>query len=436
MHHPSEPETRRSLLLLGADYVGFGVAMAFLGPTTILPALVRLLGGGPIVVGSLGTIQSGGWLLPQVLAGRWVANQPRVRRQILLPAYAGRFVLILAVPAVWWLASRSPGLALAGLLLGYISFVVGDALSSVGWIELLGKVVPLERRGRFVGAGQALVGLLGMIAGLVVRGILARPGSLVVSHLMLVSLAALFFMLGTTGTVLVREPPGAMQEERQPAWRDYLPRLAAILRRDRRFAWLVAVRWLAGLGDMAGTFYTPFASDRMRIPEQAIGLFVSAGVLGGLLSGVFLGYLSDRRGSARVIAAALALRCLCPTLALLAAAALPRASQLAVGTFFLIFTLAGMANGGYMIGFMNYILEIAPPHERGSYVALANTLGGLLLVAPLVAGWLVQVASYEVLFAITLGLGLCGLAMALFGPQRFVALRPAATSGANERPLA
>ena len=416
-----ERVSARNIFLLATDSVAFGVCMAFLGPTTLLPSLIRLLGGSPVVVGALGTIQSGGWLLPQLLAGRWVANRPLVKKYVVVPWYASRASLFLILPALLGLSGRVPHLAIAALLLGFAGFMVGDALSAVGWFDLMAKSVPLRQRGRFTGAVQSVGSLLGVGAGVVVKAILGRPGSSLDNHILLILLAAVVALLGNSALVLIREPRGSVQSEARLGWQEYLPRLVAIVRGDTRFAWLIATQWLAAMADMAGAFYILYAIGQLQIPEQTIGLFVSAGVLGGLLGGLVLGTLGDRKGSARVIAAIMALRLSCPALALLAPSVAARQPRWGPVPFFVLFALAGMASGAFMVGFMNYVLEIAPPEERSLYVALTNTLGGLALVAPLIAGWLVQVASYEALFMVTLGVAALGLALALGGPGLLVA---------------
>ena len=52
-------------------------------------------------------------------------------------------------------------------------------------------------------------------------------------------------------------------------------------------------------------------------------------------------------------------------------------------------------------GFLNFILELAPVEERTTYIALTNTLCGVLLVVPFLGGWILQATSYPVLFAVT-----------------------------------
>ncbi len=401
-----ERVARRNVMLLGLDFVAFGVAMAFLGNTTVLPALVRLLGGGPVLIGFLGAITSGGWLLPQLFAGRYVANKPLVKKYIVVPGYASRACLALLVPALWFLAPRSQDLALAAVVLAYAAFITGDALSSVGWLDLLGRAVPMGRRGRFTGTSQALSSLLGIGAGMAVKAILARPGPPLTNHIYLIAICAIVMMISATATALVREPRANFPSKPRPSWREFLPQLGAIVRRDSRVSWMLAVRWLHGLGDMAAAFYALYAIERLGIREEMLGLFVSAGVVGGLVGGVALGTVGDRRGSAMVIRIGTALRCLCPGLALLAPLVVGWEPALALPTMVLVFAVAGVVNGVQMTGFTNYILDIAPPAERSLYIALANTLGGLLIGAPLVAGWLVQVASYQFLFAVALAMEL------------------------------
>ena len=74
-----------------------------------------------------------------------------------------------------------------------------------------------------------------------------------------------------------------------------------------------------------------------------------------------------------------------------------------------IFFLLGGVNNGNMAGFTNYLLDYAPAAQRAVYVGLANTLNGLVLVAPVLGGWILAISSWPVLFAVTTALSLVGL---------------------------
>jgi len=413
----AERYSRRNIALLMLDYASFSVGATFLGVTTILPGLVRQLGGSPLAVGSLATFQSGAWLLPQLVAGHYVANRPWVKKYVLGPIAFGRSLVFILSFLILLFAVRAPRLALGALLFVLATFWIADGLSSVPWFDLVAKAIPADRRGRVMGAAQSLSSLLGIGVGVLVRQVLARPNPFPANNVLLIQLAAICFGVSFLALALIREPPGAGCGEAQPGWSDYLPRLGLLWRQDPRLAWVAVNRWLAGLADMGGAFYVLFAIDRLHIPQATVGLFISASVAGSFLSGLLLGPLGDRQGPARVIAVTMALRCLCPGLALFSsvlAGAYPGLAPVAIA---LVFVAAGMAGSANMVGFMNYVLEIAPAGERSTYVGLVNTLGGLLILAPLVAGWLVQVASYEILFAVCLGLAMLGLLFALRRPS-------------------
>lgn len=416
MSEVSEREFRRNFALLAIENVSFSLGLTFFGATTVLPNLVRQLGGGPVAVGSVSTIQMAAWMLPQLFAGRYVANRRWVKNYVLWPAIIARAFLGLMVLALAFFGARAPRVALLALLSTLAAFWVADASGGAGWFDLLAKMVPLERRGRAMGVAQSLSSLAAIGAGIVIRGILARPAPFPENYVWLIGLGAGLISLSPLAIHLMREPVGVVQDAATPPWREYLPKLVGILRRDRRFAWLTLVGWVATLAEMGSAFYVLYASDRLHIPQPTIGLFISAGVVGGLLSGLVLGPLGDHRGSASVIVVTMVLRCLGPALALLAPAVAGWHPGLAPALFVLIFAGMGIINGAYMIGSMNYLLEIAPARERPLYVALSNTLGIVVVCAPLLAGWLVQATSYETLFAITLGLAFLGLAAALRQP--------------------
>jgi MFS family permease len=64
-----------------------------------------------------------------------------------------------------------------------------------------------------------------------------------------------------------------------------------------------------------------------------------------------------------------------------------------------VFVVLGITGSATILGWMNYVLELAPPGHRPTYMGLSNTLGGLLVLVPLLGGWLLEVTSYPVLFA-------------------------------------
>ncbi|MCL6431247.1 MAG: hypothetical protein K6V36_10370 [Anaerolineae bacterium] len=422
-----EPAVRRNIALVIVDSISFLTGATFIGSTTVLPALVRLLGGSPVVVGALSAIQTAGWLLPQLIASRSVLNRPLVKAYVIAPGILCRAVLVLYAPILLLCGRVAPEVALAALLVTLGIFFLCDAFSVVAWFELLTKIVPASRRGRTLGVGQALGSLTGAGAGLVVQVILSRPGPFPRGYALLLLLAAAALSVGLLALACVREPRAVPQGKVLPPWREFGPQLISILRGEPRFAWATVACWLAGLTDAAAAFYVLYATGPIGIPQDAIGVFATAGVVGGFLSGTILGALGDRRGPAEVIRIAMGLRCLPPVLALAAPACAARAPAAVLCLFVAAFAVQGVINGAFLIGFVNYVLGIAPSGSSAVYGALFHTASALILAGPLAAGWLVQVASHEALFVASLALALAGAGLAMRAPQ--AAKRPCALDG-------
>jgi MFS-type transporter involved in bile tolerance (Atg22 family) len=157
---------------------------------------------------------------------------------------------------------------------------------------------------------------------------------------------------------------------------------------------------LSGLAALASPFYVLYATDRLGLAQETIGLFIIAQTVGGLAGSFGFGALAERRGSSAVIRFSTAIAVTGPlaALALYFAQSARGASGLAIA-FTWVFIVLGAVASSIMLGFRNYILDLAPAGHRPTYMGLSNTLGGLLVIVPMLGGWLLQATSYPVLFA-------------------------------------
>jgi len=82
------------------------------------------------------------------------------------------------------------------------------------------------------------------------------------------------------------------------------------------------------------------------------------------------------------------------------------AMMMAIGVVFL---LSGAATDGSNIANTTYLLEIVPEMERPTYMALANTMLGIVTFLPVLGGWLIALMGYEGSFVLGTVFGLLGL---------------------------
>ena len=165
----------------------------------------------------------------------------------------------------------------------------------------------------------------------------------------------------------------------------------------------------------ATPFYVVHGLESLGFPAQSIGIFTSAQVTGGVLSALLMGYVGERRGTRAVMRLWGGVSLLTPLLAL----ALSRLGQVAPGPtllylYALVFVAVGAQGNSVMAGFLNYVLESAPPAQRAVYIGFANTASSVSLAAPLLGGALLAAGgSYALLFAASAVGPLAGLVLSL-----------------------
>jgi MFS family permease len=408
------------------DYVCFGIALAFANPGSVLPAFVVQLTDSAPIIGLVDTVFRGGWLLPQLAVARLVSDKPR-KKPYLIAGFTGRVSLFVMALAAWFGLAQRPA---AMLILFYIClgvFTSFDGLSSVPWFDIMARAIPLRRRGRLLGVGQVISGIAGVGAGVLVGLILDRR-PFPQSYALLFALAGIALIPSTVALLLIKEPkPEDTQPETSPQAKGGWLNLLAI---DPAFRHLMACRLMIGMMALANTFYVVHAADELHLPESIIGQFVSAQTLAGVIAGIVLSLVTERWGPRYVIRVGTAAAVIGPLFALTADVV---RSEWLVLAYPLVFAALGVVNCTWMMGFFNYLLEIAPEHLRPAYVGLGNTIMGVLTLAPMVGGWILEAASYRVLFGTTAALlmGSFVLSLGLKPPPETQELKPEKQSHAS-----
>ncbi len=409
---------RRNWLGYFGDYVFFGLGLTFASTATVLPALAAQLTTSKVLIGAVSAVWTGGWLLPQLFAANFVSSRKRKLPIVMKGGWIGRPIMLLFPVYLALVGTRHPALTLLLLLLSIAFFAATDAVVAIAWFDMLGKTLEARGRGRLIGVGQVVNGVLAIGAGALIARLLGSAGpGFPLNYAIILGLAGLCFMASLWSMYLLVEPHEDAPEH-SGSLREYLPRLAALLRADRNLARLNLIRLLVGAGAMAVPFYALFAVRAAGVGEARIGVFATAQTIGTALAGLVFGPLAERRGSQRVIQAVAASNVLVPLLAL----TLPLLfSGVRLEWLYpLIFVLLGMGDGAAMLGYFNYVLEIAPPGERPAYMGLTNTFSGVLLVAPLLGGWILERSSYGTVFALAAALALSGalLSLTLHDPRK------------------
>lgn len=382
-------------------------ATAFIDSTTVLPVLVQTLSGSPFLASLLLSIRYAGQGWPQLIAASQVSGKAYRKTFYLCSVLPGR--LLLLWPAVLLLNGTTRASAVVpAILIAYSAVWVSEGFSIVPWVDMLGKTVPPLRRGRLFATMQITGGLLGIVAGLLTRHYLqgtAFPQSY--GLLFLFALGGL--LISTAALGLVREPSSPPQEERYSTWA-LIKDIPNLLRSMPQFRLLVILQALFGFSVLPAPLYILYASGLLQraMPggpgEQSlgVGIFLAVQTAGMIVGNGLWGQISDTRGN-RVLLRVLAVaHTLVPLSAMLAGLVAARGAPLwgiYVGFAVTFFAYGGLV-GGTWLAVTNFLLELAPEHDRPAYIAVTNALNIPASVLPMLGGLLLSVLGYQVIFAI------------------------------------
>lgn len=395
-------QPRNFFLSLGSYFctkVGDELASASL----VLPWLLGAVGAPAFMTGLLVPIRQAGALLPQLIFAGFIRPFP-VRKWFWMGGSVGQAVCVFGMLfAGVYLRGFAGGLAIIALL---VLFSLFRGISSVASKDVLGKTISKRRRGTMMGYASALAGLaaaaIGVYFSISTGQQLAQDAVIV-----LLGLAGTLWLAGACLYGFLNEAPGATDGGGNAIVEGL--RSLRLLKTDRPFRDFVIARALLLGVALSSPFYVVLAREQTEGDIAGLALMLIASGLAGSLSAPFWGRMSDR--SSRFVMTLSA--AISGVLGLLVFAFALFASSLLTWTplYALLFFAMGIAHSGARLGRKTHLVDMASADKRAAYVAVSNTVIGVLILGGGVFGLLAQVAGTR--YAI-LALALLSLLAAAF----------------------
>ncbi|MEJ2486161.1 MAG: MFS transporter [Anaerolineales bacterium] len=381
----------------------FWFGASFFATRTIAPLFLSYLTDNTLVFGILATIASTGWLLPQMFTANWVQQRP-IKKY--LPVNIGLFterLPIILLPLAAWAALKSHTLAIFLFIFLLAWHILGAGVIAVGWQDMLAKIFPVEKRGRFFGtanfSGNA-TGILGASAAAWVLEYFDFPYNFMV----LFGIAGVFIFLSWISLAMTREPAVPPKKERltnKLYWRS----LPQIIRTDENFRRFLYSQIVLTAGGMGMGFFTIYALRQWSISDGMVGLFTTSLMVGTALSNLIFGWMADKFGHKLVIELSTLALMLSSAIALLA----PTPEY-----FYLVFALQGVYTAGIILSGIMIVFEFCEEDIRPTYIGLTNSSIGIFAgITPMIGGWLADTAGFAWLFGVS----------AIFSILSFILLR-------------
>jgi len=397
------------------DGASYWFGMSFFSATVILPLFVSHFTHSPLLIGLIAFLSTAGFLLPQMFVANAVERAPRKKFfPVTLGFFLERVPVLLLAPVTYLLATSQPTLALILFFVLYTWYTFGAGVIIVGWQDMIAKIFPVEKRGRFFGITNFVGNGTGILGALAVPFVLERsvfPTGFVLAF----AVAGALILLSWVFLSLAREP--AVPSNKPPVSQlDYLRSLPDVLRRDQNFRMYLVSQVVFSLSGMATGFLVVYAVQAWKLPDATASGFTIALQVGLTLANLFFGFLADRKGHKLSLEICLLLSVLSLGLAIIATGEV---------WFYAIFFLRGAVQAGMFISGISIVYEFIDADNRPTYIGLANTIPGVAgAIAPLIGGWLAGAVSYQAMFILSAVIGVVGWAL-----LRFAVREPRHTAG-------
>lgn len=389
-------ENRRNFWLGVTNGILYAGAEALTDPSLVLTYFISLLTSSKFLVGLVAPIRIGGWFLPQLLVSGFTQRQERKLRIYSWLGVPRAIAWGLMVLVLWFVTD--PGLLLALFFAFLIVYSLAEGVAGLSFMDVVGKVIPLHRRGAFFGARRLLGGIFALAASVVVGWSLSEKTGLAFPHnfALLFGLSFAFISLALYAFARIDEPVEPVTQERVSVSAQ-IRRASGLPRQNPTYGRFLSARLLMVIADMTVPFYVVFAKESLGAPAGLVGVYLATMTLLSLLSNLWAARTSDRGGNRDLLLVACVVGLTSPALALLFD--WWRGPAL---LFAIVFALSGVYNTAAWVAHTNFLLEIAPPGDRPIYVGMANTLVGMAILASSGGGALVDWLGFSALFGLAL----------------------------------
>ena len=375
---------------------GFFLAltMSMIEMNTVLPSLISNLTSNTVAFGGMYSIMLGAPLVFNLIFSEYLQRFPLKRKFLLIGIYM-RSVSFLGMAAVTLIFAKSnPQVALVSLYFMTFLFSISGGFASIAYSDIVGKLLPSEKRGGLYAARQFFSGIAALLGGFFIAWVF-KPGNLVfpMNYAIGFIIGAIGLMIGGMGFWGLKEPPSEIKKEDLVIKNNFVRNMVAILKADRPFLKFILIENITSFSLMILPFYMVFIKNSFSNYMDYLGVFVIAQVVGGITSNFLWAFVSRKFGSKSVVKLCVFMGSMIPVIALLI-------NPLGPIWYILVFLLLGFITSGRNIGFEPYLLDIAPNEKRTIYLGIRGSLNLLVVLLPLAGGIFINILGYYMTFGL------------------------------------
>ena len=385
------------------------IADAIANAKVVLPWLMESLSVPLYLISFLVPIKESGSLIPQLFIAAYVRKLPLRKYIWSIGTLLQAICMILIAIVAWNLQGLEAGLAIITLL---IAMSLARGLCSVAAKDVIGKTIPKTRRGALNGYSAMLSSILVVSFGIYLLTNSQKPFS-AENFGVLFTVAGLFWILASFTYLRIKEFEGEI-EGGGNAFNVAIAKLS-ILKKDKPFRLFVITRALFLCAVLSAPFFVVIAQQNSDSNTFLLGLFILSGGLADMLSANFWGKFSDQSSKkVMILGASIA------TSMGFIVVSIDFFYQNLFSYIYLmpvIYFILSIGYQGIRIGRKTYIIDLAEGNKRTDYVAVSNTLIGIILLASGLIGTLSSIIGLSGIILVLSVVGLIAILLAIKLPE-------------------
>lgn len=346
----------------------------------VIPWLFGILGVPAAFTGFLVPIREAGVLLPQLAVAAVIRHLP-VRKGVWV---IGAVLSALSLFGMAWASISLEGNAAgSAIIFMLVVFSLSRGICSVSAKDVLGKTVSKSRRGALMGWSASLCGVAVLAVGVWMSGVNLSDSGLSLFAGLLMAGGVLWILAAIIFSGIV-EQPGAT-EGGGNALAVAIQQLQLLID-DEPFRRFVIARSLLLSVALAPPFYVLVTQQQTQGGLSGLGALIIANGLASSISAPFWGYMGDKSSRQVMVVASMG------------------AGFLGVFTYIavlldwywvinemglaVIFLVLNIMHGGVRLGRKIYLVDMASGENRAAYVAVSNTVIGVMMLVGGLIGFL------------------------------------------------
>ena len=373
----------------------------------VFPWLIGALGAPSVFAGFLVPIREAGVLLPQLIVAAFI-RRVAVRKWVWV---LGGLLSALAMAVIVASIGAVQGVAAGWLIIALLTlYSLARGICSVSAKDVVGKTISKTRRGTLMGLAAGISGGATLLIGLLIQASPPKNGDIGL-FMAILGGAVLGYVISVAFFAVIREQPGATGGGGNAL--SVAVHSLGIVKTDREFRQFLVSRTLLLAIALVPPFYVLLAQQR-GVNLAGLGTLIIASGVASMVSAPLWGKLSDRSSRWTMALASGMSGVMGAAVFLVEITGLHRFdNQWQITTLFL---LVAIFHGGARLGRKTYLVDMATMDNRSTYVAVSNTLIGIIMLAGGAVGLLADI------FSVTTVIGVLGI-VSLLGTGYILRIR-------------